>query len=500
MAKTLISNINENNSQSKIARNTIFLTLAQVFQKVLSFFYFAYLSRHLGSDNVGKYVWALSFTGIFALFIEFGMGPFLTREIARNYEKAKIYLSNVLGIKLLFTFITVIGLLITAFSLGRDQTTLNLIYLGTAIMILDSFTFSFYSIFRAYQKLHFEAIGITIYQSLIVAFGVISIMLGFFVKAVAVAILVGSIFNFVYSFSLILFKAKIKPSIKWDKEIVKNILKIAWPFAIAGVFYKLNNEMDKVLLGILAGNRYVGWYSIASKFNVSFTFIPGAFAMSFFPAMSRFFVTSKEKLARTFENAMIYLILVSLPIMAGSYVLADRIILKLYGPAFEASIAAFQIIIFGLVFVFLNYPVGNLLNACNRQTLNTINMGIATVVNIVLNIILIPRFTYLGASIASLTSAILLVSLGIPWVSKIAPYSKKLIFNKFLKILFSSIAMGLIIYLIKDNISILLLMPLGIIIYFILLIAIKGINRNDFLTLYRAVFKKQYEENSSHHS
>ncbi|MBU2236004.1 flippase [Patescibacteria group bacterium] len=481
----------EKSSNGKIARNTTFLTGAFIFQKVLSFFYFAYISRQLGSESIGKYVWALSFAGIFALFIEFGLGPVLTREISRDYSKAREYLSSVLGIKIVFSLITVIALLISAYAIGRDALTMQIICIAVAIIVLDSFTFSFYSIFRAYQKLHFEAIGLTIYQTLIVASGVAGIVFGLSVKGVVLAVLIGSVFNFAYSLSLVVFKAKLRPRIRWNTKVVKLLLKIAIPFAIAGIFFKLNNEIDKVLLGILAGDKYVGWYSIASKFNMSLTFIPGAFATSFFPAMSRYYLTSKSELAHTFEKAMIYLMAVSLPIAAGSFVLADRIILKIYGPAFEASILAFQIIISGLVFVFLNYPVGNFLNACNKQKLNTINMGIATAVNIILNVVLIPRYTYIGASIAAVTSAVVLVSLGMPWVSKIAPYSKKLLLSKFAKLVFSSGAMGILLYLFRDSFSILLLMPIGMVIYFILIFAVRAVTIKDVTAVFRAVFRKQ---------
>ena len=258
----------ENSSNGKIARNTTFLTGAFIFQKVLSFFYFAYISRQLGSENIGKYVWALSFAGIFALFIEFGLGPVLTREVSRNYEKAREYLSSILGIKILFSVITVTALLIASHAMGRDAITMQIIYIAVAIIVLDSFTFSFYSIFRAYQKLHFEAIGLTIYQLLIVGSGVAGIVFGLSVKGVVLAVLIGSIFNFAYSLSLVVFKAKLKPRIRFNKKIVKLLLKIAIPFAIAGLFFKVNNEIDKVLLGVIAGDKYVGWYSIASKFNM----------------------------------------------------------------------------------------------------------------------------------------------------------------------------------------------------------------------------------------
>ncbi|MFA6391398.1 MAG: flippase [Patescibacteria group bacterium] len=490
----------EISSNGRIARNTTLLTGAFIFQKVLSFFYFAYISRQLGSDSIGKYVWALSFAGIFALFIEFGLGPVLTREISRDYEKAKDYLSSVLGIKILFSGIVALAIILSAIAMGRDALTMQVIYVAVAIVILDSFTFSFYAIFRAYQKLHFEAIGLTIYQIIIVGAGIAGVVFGLSIRGVVGAVLLGSIFNFTYSLCLIIYKAKLHLRIKWDKKIVGTLLKIAIPFAIAGIFFKVNNEIDKVLLGVMAGDKYVGWYSIASKFNMSLTFIPGAVATSFYPAMSRYFVTSKNDLAHTFEKAMIYLMGVSLPIATGSFVLAERIILKLYGPAFSASIIAFQIIISGLVFVFLNYPIGNFLNACNKQKINSINMGIATAINIILNVILIPKHTYIGASIAAVVSAVVLILLGMPWVGKIAPYNKKLLFTKFIKLLFSSVAMGILLYLLKDDLSILLLMPIGILIYVILIFAIKAVSVKDLKAVLLSVFKKKNAENTTNNN
>ena len=476
--------------QSKVARNTGFLTIAFVFQKILSFFYFAYIASYLGSENIGKYSWALAFTGIFALLIEFGLGPVLTREIARDKDKAKSYLANVIGIKLLLTVLIIGSLLLTLSLLGRDQLTEQLVYLAIAIIILDSFTFTFYSIFRAYQILAYEAVGVVIYQTIIVSAGVLSIIFGFYLKSLVTAVLLGSIFNLIYSLSLLIRKAKIKPTIRFDRNVIKKLIKIAFPFALAGIFYKLYTQIDTVLLGIIAGDRYVGWYTVASKFSISLTFIPGAVAMSFFPAMSAYFISSKEKLAHTFEQAMVYLMLISLPITAGALVLADSLILKLYGPAFEASIMALRIIIIGLTFAFLNYPVGNLLNACNRQTLNTINMGIATLFNIIANIVLIKYYDYIGASIASLATAVLLVSLGIPWVGKIAPYSKKLLFTKFVKGVLSAGLMALVIWLLQPYIHLIFIIPIGIIVYFVVLYLARGVTREDLSTIHRSVLKK----------
>ncbi len=474
----------------KIATNTSYLTLALIFQKILSFFYFAYIASQLGSDNLGKYSWALFFAGVFSLFIDFGLGPVLTREIARDKNRARRYLSNALTIKIIFSIIVLLALFLILGFLDRDEITNNLVYIAAGIVIFDTFTFSFWSIFRAFQILKYEAIGIAIYQMLIVILGVISIKTGLFLKALFFSILAGSIFHFIFSLTLLVRKAKIAPSLHLDRVLLKKILKIAAPFALAGIFVKINGTIDVVLLGIITEIKQVGWYTVASKLNSSLTFIPGAFATSFFPAMSAYFISSREKLAETFEKAMIYLMIVSLPITAGSIALADKIILKLYGPAFQSSIFAMQIIIIGLVFVFLNFPVGNLLNACNKQILNTINVGIAMAFNIIANLLIIPKYGYIGASYVSLITTVLLFLLGLPWVSRIAPYSQRLLFLKFLKILMVSFIMGVSIYILKNKINLILLLVLGGVGYFILLYFLKGYSKEDIKTIYHSALKK----------
>ena len=475
---------------SRVAKNTVYLTIAYIIQKCFSFFYYIYIARQIGDENLGRYTWALALTGIFALFIEFGLGPVLTREIAKYKERAKDYLSNVIGIKILFSVIVVFALLITINLLDKPTETTHMVYLAALVILLDSFTFSFYSIFRAYQTLKYEALGIIIYQALIVSAGVAFLATSFPPIYLVIAILLGSTFNCIYSFTLVVKKAGIRPKISYDKRILKLLLKIAIPFALAGIFVKTAGQIDQVLLGQLAGDRFVAWYAVAYKLAYTLTFIPGAFATSFFPAMSHYFVTSKEKLAKTFEHAMFYLIVVSIPISVGTFLLAENIILKMYGPVFGAAVISLQIIITGLLFTFLNFPVGNLLNACNKQTINTINMGIALVFNVVINVILIPRYTYIGASIAALSTTVFLFLLGLPWISTIIKYNWKFLVLKLTKTLLASLIMGLAIYFLRDKVNIVFVVALAGVIYFFMIFLTGGIKRQDISTIYESSIKK----------
>src|SRR3990167_823816 len=89
---------------SRIAKNTAYLTMAFTAQKILSFAYFAFIARFIGNDDsgIGKYVFALSFTAIFGMFIDFGMHPVLIREIARDKSKIAALLSTILTSKIIF--------------------------------------------------------------------------------------------------------------------------------------------------------------------------------------------------------------------------------------------------------------------------------------------------------------------------------------------------------------------------------------------------------------
>ena len=475
----------------RVARNTTFLTIAQALQKVLSFFYFTYLAYKIGDSDVGKYVWALSFTGIFALFMEFGLSRVLTREVAKDYSRAKRYIANVLGVKILLAAVTVILAIIIINLTGRDPIIVTMVYIAMAIIILDTFTQTFYSIFRAYQVLKYESLGIVIYQIIIVVSGFLVLKFGLGLKALITAVLMGSAFNFLYSLILLILKGKIKIKIALEKPLVKLILGIAIPFALYGIFYKISISIDTVMLGLLAGDRFVGWYSVASKITLALTFIPGAFATSLFPAFSHYFVSSKENLKKTFENAMFYLMIISLPLSIGILSIADKLILKMYGPVFEASIISLQIFIAGLVFIFLNFPVGNLLNACNKQVVNTVNMAITMVFNVVLNFILIPKYDYIGASITALASAVLLICLGLPWVSKIVDYSKSYLLKKFGITALAAGLMGGFIFLTKEKISVLIVVPLAAILYFILLFVFRAVRGREVVGLFRSIIRSK---------
>lgn len=473
-----------------ITQNTAYYTIALVCQKVLAFIYFAYLARILGAENIGKYVFALSFTILFSIFVDVGLAQVLTREVAKTKEKAREYLGTILSIKIPLAFLTYIALMVVINLLGYDTLTKSLVYLAGLVMILDSFFLTFWGIFRGFQNLKYESIGIVIYQIIVVGLGFSAIYYKLDLVFFVLILVLASLFNFLFSMCLMIFKLNILPKIVFNKPLTATLLKMAFPFALLGLFSHFYAYMDTVLLSKLAGDKYVGWYSIPFKITFALQIIPKAFAASIYPAMSKLFgENKKQELARVFEKACFYLMLLAIPLSAGIFVVSDKIILSIW-PEFSASIIPLQIIISALLFIFLSFPVGALLNACNKQAINTINMGIVAVLSIALNFILIPIYDIMAASSMVLVTNTLFFFLGLIWVSKIIKYNKTYLFKSFLKILIISLAVALIIFYLKNSLNLFILFLLGAGLYFGLMFLVGVIKVKDLKNIRTSLVNK----------
>jgi len=477
-------------TSNSIARNTTYYTIALIIQKILAFIYFSLIARFLGAENTGKYTYALSFTTLFAIFIDFGLAPVLIREIAKARHKAQAYISNVLALKIplaIITYLLAVGMINI---LAAPGITRSLVYLSAIIMCLDSFSLSFWAVMRGHQQLKYESMGVVGMQLITVSCGSLTLFFNLGLIPLMLALVGGSLFNFLFGLFTLKKRLKLDLLPHYESDTLRTLFKIGIPFALAGIFNRIYTSLDTVLLSNLAGDAHVGWYSIPIKITMALQFLPMAFMAALFPAMSEYFISNHDKLKHTFEKAMRYLMIISLPVAVGIISLARPAILAVYTAEYLNSILPLRILMIGLFFLFINFPVGYLLNACNRQTTNTINMGITVVVSVILNIFLIPRYSYIGASIASVASTIILFLLGMRYVPKIIPYSKRYLLKSFIKILIACGFMLTAIYYLRpmaSGIQFLWLVPIGAFIYFLALSILGGINRDDIIYIWNSI-------------
>lgn len=290
--------MNNQPSSANIAKNTSILTVASIVQKIFAFVYFTVIARIIGPTEVGMYVFAVSFTTLLAIGIDLGATPSLIREMARDRTQGEKYLNTIITAKVILGVLVYAIAVGTSFLVRDDSVTRQMIMVSGIVMVVDSFTLTLWGVFRGLQILKYEGISIMINQALIVTIGIISVLLHLPIIMLIVALLAGSLFSFIFSFYLIAKKTDLKIRPHWSTQTLKEVAKLAAPFALAGIFTRMYSYIDQVLLSILIGDRELGWYSVPYKITFALQFIPTAFAAALYPAMSNYYHHAREKLQR----------------------------------------------------------------------------------------------------------------------------------------------------------------------------------------------------------
>jgi O-antigen/teichoic acid export membrane protein len=481
----------------RIAKNTAVLMIAQVASYLLGFFYMMYTARYLGAAGFGILSFALAFTGIFAVFGDLGLQPLTTREVARSKSLAPKYLANVSLMKVILVVITFGLIALTINLMGYPEETIKVVYLLALSVIFAAFTQMFYALFQAFERMEFQAIGQMLNAALMLGGVIIALKLGFSIIGFASLYVIASVIVLGYSFAVMKLKfsnpasASAAKAIEFDWSFWKPTIKEALPFAVTTIFITVYYWISTVMLSSMKGDAVVGWYNAAYRIVLVLLFIPAAWGSAIFPVMSKFYVTSKDSLRFSFEKSFKYLTILGIPIGVGTTLLGQRLILLIFGAGYVNSIIALQILVWSLVFIFMGHTFGNLFNSLNKQIIVTKVAGICCVSNVVLNLILIPRYSLTGASIATVATEFLALALLFTWGLKIGyGIPKRDLASTIIRVLISSVVMGaFIIYF--HNLTLLALVPLAAFLYFVVLYIIRGINREDIDLVRRAVGRQR---------
>lgn len=464
---------------NSIAKNTAFITTAYIGQKMISFVYFTLIARHIGAENTGKYFFALSFTTVFVVFVDLGLTNVLVREAAKIKERAQDYFSTILAVKMLMGLLSYAAAFIVINLLGYSVEIKYLVYLSAVTMLFDSLHLSIYGVMRALGNLKYEAIGIVGSQFVTLILGTIFLYTGRPLIYLILAFVIPSFLNVCYASAMLYKNYGVKLRPHFDKIIFQYLFRIAVPFALAAIFARVYSYIDSIILSKLAGDLAVGWYSIPYKITFAFQFIPLALTASLYPRFSEYFVINKEKLAYYFERGMKYLMIIVLPIAVGIGVLAQDIILSIYTPEYLPSVLPLKILMASLFFSFLSFPIGSLLNACNRQSIQTAIIFFILALNIILNFILIPRYGVAGAAIAALAGNILLMSIGYVYAARTVKINHGFLFKNFFLLFLSAVVMGAAARFAADKVNYLVGIGVGFIVYSLLLLLTRATTREQ---------------------
>ena len=207
--------------------------------------------------------------------------------------------------------------------------------------------------------------------------------------------------------------------------------------------------------------------------------------MVLFPVMSRYYKEREKYLQILYVKVVYYLFILALPIAVGIAMTSQRIILFVYGNSFENSAASLQILVWALPFIFVNYIIGSLLNSIDKQILFTYTTGFCAILNVGLNFLLIPKYSYIGAAIATVLTELVNFIVLFSLISKEGYNLPRL--AQLLKPVLASFLMGILLLYTKEY-HLFIIVPLSAAFYFGIMFLIKGVGKEE-INLARLLLK-----------
>jgi O-antigen/teichoic acid export membrane protein len=459
----------------KAARNSAIVLAGEAIFRLVSLFIVVYLARYLGPADYGKYNFVFAYIAFFSIISGLGLETILAREISRNKSMAPKLVGNAFIIKLILTALAVLLSIIIISIIGYPPDTTVYVYITTFSLLFISFSDFYAPIFQVHLRMEYSVYARLSFKFISAAL----ILLIIFYQGTLFQIMIALAFAEVIKLLISHFYSRklVKPQFDIDISLLKYFIMESLPLAFLSVIWVIYSNTDMIMLSFMIGDEAVGYYSAAHKLSDPLSLIPHAVMISLFPIMSESFQISNEKLVKSARLGAKYLFLLTLPIATGIALIANKLIPLIYGESFAISALALQIIIWSLIFGSLNSVFGHLLVSIGKQKLFAASGAICAAVNVVLNFILIPSLSFIGASIATTTTNMVQLTVTFYFVSK---YLEVPFFTKdIVKMLISCLVMtGFIFYF--NYINLFFIIVLAAIIYFGLLYASRAFSEEDY--------------------
>jgi len=467
-------------SVHRVAKNALTPMVLSLVNRVIDMAFAMLTLRILTPVGAGRQGFAINFIGYFETAVLFGLGTWITREIAKNRDQANRYWSNSVVLRLLLwlaslpLMATVIYAYVRFSGLTRD-TMLAIVFFAAALipeLVSDSFT----AVFYANEKMEYPAAISSLTTILRVASGTIVLLLGYgFVGLAATSLGINCITALVLG--LLAARSFFRPRLEFDPTFIRTMASASFPLMLNNLLSKVFFMSDVLLLKPLRGDVEVGYYGAAYRYIRGLDIIPSYFTMAIFPLISRFAESQRDSLVRAYVLSVKLLLMLALPIAVGTTFIARELVLILAGPAYlPQSMVALQLLIWYMPVGFINSVTHYVLIAIDQQRFLTRAFLFGAGFNIASNLLLIPRYGYAAAAAITALSE---VALFIPFYYCVR---KNLTTLPWLDLFWrpgvAAAVMAAVMWMLRSQ-SVLLTVPLAAVVYISMLVAVGTFRQPD---------------------
>lgn len=388
----------------KYFSNTSWLLGEKILRIIVGLFVGVWVARYLGPEQYGLLNYAISFAALFTVVSGLGLDGIVIRELIKDQTRKDELLGTSFLLKLIGGFFSLV-LLGFGIYFSNESENRILIFLVASGVIFQSFNvIDFY-----YQS--------KVQSKFVVYANMFSFLLSSTVKVVliikeaplvyfAVVVLLDSM---LLAAGFLFFYVKKngdsqKSLLKWtfDGEVAKVLLKDSWPLMLSGIAITLYLKIDQVMIKNILGASDVGRYAAAISLSEVWFFIPMVISSSLFPAIVESKKTDEQLYQNRLQKLFKLVVFVAIAIAILMTLLSDFLISLLFGIEYQGAADILKIHIWAGVFISLGVASGKWLLVENMQNIMLWRVLTGMVVNVSLNIYLIPIYGLYGAASATL--------------------------------------------------------------------------------------------------
>jgi O-antigen/teichoic acid export membrane protein len=397
-------------TRSRAIRDVVRQLVGRAFNLALGIVVTSVVARTLGDSGFGEWSSLLVVAQIAAYLSDLGLEQVGVQRAAAEPEREAEWIGATVALRGLVsvpaTLISVVAVLLIA---DRPEMGVTGVALSATILLSGPNTVRALLQLRLRNDLN---VAVTTFLSVVWAAAAIAVsILGGGLIALAVAFLVAEVAATVLQVVLGLRAGHIR--LLGSRHLWRPLARVGLPIAVAGVLVLAYARIDQILVLEINGARAAGLYAAVYRILEQLGFFPLTVSMTLLPLVSAAHPVDPLRVRRLFQVTTDYLAMGSLPALGFALVAAEPVITLIFGQEFADAAPALPILMGAFVMICFGYLSGNMVVVLNLQRRFLINAVIGLVLNVTLNLVLLPRYGFIAAAWATLATEIVVV--GLTW-------------------------------------------------------------------------------------
>ncbi len=389
-----------------IKKNIFWLFFDKTVRVIIGLFVGVWIAKYLGPEKFGTINYSLAIIGLFGPLISLGLNEVVVKELINEPDQkhnliGSTFVAQIFSSVLSFFLILVIIILIEPDKVQRNVT--YILAISLPFQSSNAIKYYFESIFKGYNS---NLIELTVF----VIFTLLRIYSLLNKYGLYIFVLL-TLFETIFSFILLLFWYQYlkKDIFNWSPSLskIKDLLNKSYPLILSGFAVILYMRMDQILIGHMIGKKELGIYSSALRFSEIMYTIPIVIMSTIFPKIVKLKKENFITYSKYFKNVLKALTIISFFIIITITFSSNFIFKFFYGDEFLDGSLVLKIHIWTSTFVFLGIAGSKWYLTENLQKLIIIQTCIGAILNLLLNLFLIPKFGIAGSAFSTLFAQIL---------------------------------------------------------------------------------------------